>query len=70
MLHEHLLPAMSPEFYKLLLGVDLQQLLSNHQLVVHRELLKACFHHSTTLFGLAAGLKVCHHHPADVVLNS
>ena len=60
---------MSPELYKLLLGINLQQLLSNHQLVVHRELLKASFHHSTALFGLAAGLKVGHYHPADVLLD-
>ena len=60
---------MSPELCELLLGVHLQQLLSNHQLVVHRKLLQACFHHSTALFGLAAGLEVGHHHAADVVLD-
>ena len=60
---------MCPELHKLLLGVHLQQLLGDHQLVVHGEILKACFHHGTAMLRLAARLKIGHHHAADVVLD-
>ena len=61
---------MCPELLQVFLGVDLQQLLGDHHLVVDGELLQASFHHCTTLFRGAASFEVGHHHPADVVLDS